>query len=451
MLAGLVAAACGRIGFDDRLARNDGATGDVQSAPSPSLWVVGGQLGANGSRTVYESADGVTWTDHGDRLPFELRNGSMVRFHDALYFMGGVNAPAMPNHTEVLRSPDGVTWTKVGDLPFSQESTIPFVYDDQIWLVGGEVLDGDPTTIESTVWRSADGITWVNADGSTATRAGSLPFPRDLAAGFVYAGRMWLVGGKHTSSGINDNVWQTIDGVHWYDADGNPASAAGNVPFGVWASSYAVFHDRMWVVGGEPSAVVADIAVSSDGITWSSPGAHDNPPRSFGSLVVAGDRMFLIGGTGPSGAEQSSVLASADGLTWAPVSSLPAPRTQLAAAAFAPRLENTRLGFTTGPQMVSSGGCSTAITVESRDDLGTPTDVTSDLVVKLYGFTSATGLPDATVFYADASCQAAVSSIVISAGTRSADLFFRAVGAGPHRIVAWAAGMDVAAQTATVQ
>jgi hypothetical protein len=440
------AAACGRIGFDPI----GDAGGPGTTASTPRLWLLGGSDGSGVTATVFASSDGVTWQDAGAQLPAASYDAAVLRFHDAIYYIGG--GDSVLTRTTVLRSADGIQWSQVGDLPVGGVSVISYVYDDQMWIVGGETTDNTPSTIRTSVWRSSDGVTWQNANGSPGTANGSLPFGRDLTVGLVFAGRMWLIGGKDITATFRTNVWQSIDGVLWLNADDSAASEDGAFPIPLWGGDNGtVFQDRMWVVGDDDgTAIRSDVYSSADGQVWTPATGHDNPPRSGASIVAYRGQLWMIGGA-PSYAIHADpgVFRSADGVTWTHVGDLPAPRALAnTVVAFEPGMPDTRLAFTGGTTNLTNGACSPAFTVQSEDDAGNATQVAQPATAYLYEFAPATGVIDGLLhFFSDAGCTTAIDRVALDPNLPAPQLYMRATASGSHRVIAWAADRDIASTT----
>ncbi|MCC6337293.1 MAG: DUF2341 domain-containing protein [Myxococcales bacterium] len=104
-----------------------------------------------------------------------------------------------------------------------------------------------------------------------------------------------------------------------------------------------------------------------------------------------------------------------------------------------------QLAFTTPSRSVAAGACSPVVALETRDALGSPLDVSADTTVAL----AASPAVD-FAFYSDDTCQRPVTSVEVSRGSHSANLYFRGTKAGVFDLTASAAGLTDATQQATV-
>ena len=98
---------------------------------------------------------------------------------------------------------------------------------------------------------------------------------RDGAGAATYNGKMWVLGGwaddpagGSAHVGYND-VWSSTDGLNWTqvrpNTPGNPSVWEGR-----HCGGYAVFKNKIWIVGGDPllKHYQNDVWSSSDGVNW---------------------------------------------------------------------------------------------------------------------------------------------------------------------------------------
>jgi len=165
-------------------------------------------------------------------------------------------------------------------------------------------------------------------------------FPaRDGAGALVYHDRMWLIGGwnpgdKKTNpihSDCNNEVWNSVDGVHWARVKANTHLDDSFDPTTDWearhTAGYAVFQDKMWIVGGDPllGHYQFDVWNASDGVHWHHVNPH-NPvpwgPRVLPVTFVFQDKLWILGGqTLPQFAPADEVFYhdiwnTGDGIHW---------------------------------------------------------------------------------------------------------------------------------------
>ncbi len=164
------------------------------------------------------------------------------------------------------------------------------------------------------------------------------PFaPRDGAGALTFGGRMWLIGGwnpndkGHFPRTCNNEVWSSADGADWRPEKPNTFLDASFDPARDWegrhTAGYVVFHDRMWIVGGDPiqKHYQDDVWNSADGRSWTRVNP-DRPvpwgPRILHHTFVFKDRIWVLGGqTLPQFAPAveafyRDVWNSADGVRW---------------------------------------------------------------------------------------------------------------------------------------
>src|SRR5262249_41043100 len=113
------------------------------------IWVLGGGTYDTPNRPlrqffndVWSSADGVSWTQHVARAPWEAR-----QYHEVAVFDGRLwvlEGYAMSNRTDVWHSADGVHWHEVPQTPWkARHAASVFVHDGALWVVAGNNMEND--------------------------------------------------------------------------------------------------------------------------------------------------------------------------------------------------------------------------------------------------------------------------------------------------------------------
>ncbi len=148
--------------------------------------------------------------------------------------------------------------------------------------------------------------------------------PRDGAGALSFRGRMWFIGGWNPSASqreffpriCNNEVWSSPEGAEWTLVKPNTFKDSTFDATADWegrhTAGYAVFRDRMWIVGGDVNQgrYQNDVWNSVDGRTWEFVN-RDQPvpwrPRALHYTVVHDDRIWVIGGqTMPAFAKETS-------------------------------------------------------------------------------------------------------------------------------------------------
>jgi len=201
------------------------------------MWVIGGSDVTGRLNDVWQSTDGVTWTQVTANAPFAKRSShTSVVFDDKLWVIGGSDRVNGENikFNDVWQSSDGINWAQVtAEAPFSKRSShTSVVFDNKIWVIGG--FDGNSDRLND-VWQSSDGMTWAQVTAEA-------PFSkRNLHTTVVFDDKMWVIDGLHDD---DDDVWQSSDGINW-------APVTSNFSFSDrYAHASVVFNNKMWVIGG---------------------------------------------------------------------------------------------------------------------------------------------------------------------------------------------------------
>jgi hypothetical protein len=203
-------------------------------------------------------------------------------------------------------------WVKVTDrAAFApRDGAGAVVFRNRMWLLGGW-NPGDavhfPRVCNNEVWSSSDGAAWALIKPNTFGRPGFATQSdwegRHTAGYAVFRDRMWIIGGDANQGHYQNDVWSSEDGRHWTQVNsGRP------VPWAPRALHYTlVFRGKVWVMGGQTMPAFAparevfyrDIWNSADGVHWERvlPEEPWWPARGMiGGSVVFGDRMWILGG-----------------------------------------------------------------------------------------------------------------------------------------------------------
>jgi N-acetylneuraminic acid mutarotase len=189
-------------------------------------------------------------------------------------------------------------WTKITDNAAfaARDGAGALVFQNQMWLLGGWNPNDKkffPRVCNSEVWSSSDGAQWTLQ--THADWEG-----RHTAGYAVYRNKMWIIGGDPIQGHYQNDVWSSADGVLW-------EQATNRVPWGPRALHHtAVFKEKLWVLGGqttpqfapEQEAFYNDVWCSQNGAQWERvlPHAPWSPRGMIGGSVVFKDRLWLLGG-----------------------------------------------------------------------------------------------------------------------------------------------------------
>ena len=264
------------------------------------LWLLGGWFNSNsiGPRDVWSSADGLDWTQatptagwqHGDLPTTLVHNGKM-------WFMGGWYAGRLPQASasnQVWSSTDGARWECVtNNAGWSPRlGAAGVVFHGKMWTLGGveRYFDGEEHHLRNDVWCSADGAKWEQATGN-APWAG-----RAFHGALTFQDKIWVFGGGNylpTYTGFND-IWNSPDGVHW-------SRVTDHAPWHprIWFST-VVYRNRMWILGGwsnNPSKNWNDVWYTADGVDWKELQTRTIwSERHEHSAYVHDDRIWVVAG-----------------------------------------------------------------------------------------------------------------------------------------------------------
>lgn len=168
--------------------------------------------------------------------------------------------------------------------------------------------------------------------------------PRDGAGALSYQGKMWFIGGWNPSAAqrkyfpriCNNEVWNSSDGKSWSLVKPNSFRDQSFDPTADWegrhTAGYAVFRDKMWIIGGDVNQghYQNDVWNSTDGLNWVLV-SRGKPlpwaPRALHYTVVHDDQIWVIGGQAmPAFAKDNpievfyrDIWTTQDGVNWTEV------------------------------------------------------------------------------------------------------------------------------------
>ena len=207
------------------------------------LWAIKG--------SVWNSSDGVNWTRVSEKTPFGVRGyGECVVFQDKIWHLG--------SGQDVWNTTDGVNWTCVqAQAPFGKRyGSAVAIYDGKLWLCGGCVqIPNDPPekhypkfTTYNDVWSSPDGVTWTRVLEHAPWAERMWFVSRE------YAGKLWIIGGFSNKEAKNlAEAWTTTDGINWTPMNSDPMWSPRHEP------TIYVYDGSFWVVAGNSWPLMNDV------------------------------------------------------------------------------------------------------------------------------------------------------------------------------------------------
>ena len=268
-----------------------------------------------------------------------------VYFNNKIWVIGGVKSSATSAGViaiDVWSSVDGANWTQEGTLPFVADEIHPVVFNKKIWIIGG--ANGG---LNNSIWYSSNGIQWIHQDTNlTLPGIQDAPWGSKYQFTFtVFKNKMWVLGGATGSGLVTNDIWSSIDGLSWIHEDTDSlTSGIQDATWGIREGHTAlVLNDKFYILGGANTGPnnngyvnVDDVWSSIDGIHWTLVLAHapwaahqlsgSSFPdvRYYHSSFVLDNKIFLVAGQKPSlscgttGCTQPSndIWSSTDGLNW---------------------------------------------------------------------------------------------------------------------------------------
>ena len=159
---------------------------------------------------IWTSTDGTTWKEGVQDAEWSPRKGhGLVEFQNKLWLFGGetsVDEHKAPDEfiNDIWTSEDGKRWIRVlekAPWPVRGNPRV-IVYDDKLWLIGGQGL--------SDIWNSSDGKVWSKI-------MDECPWGNRYDYGVLaFDNRLWIFGGRQANPrNAFQDVWSSPDGITW--------------------------------------------------------------------------------------------------------------------------------------------------------------------------------------------------------------------------------------------
>jgi hypothetical protein len=225
---------------------------------------------------TWYSADGVHWTK--STLTNAIHNHAFldyVLFKDAVFGFGNFegNIEQFTLKLEIYKTTDFRNWDTISrnsNLP-ARFFYHPFVFDNRIWIIGGEDKDRQ----YADIWNSTDGIKWNK-------QKDDLPFGKRSSSQIVSLNnKLYLIG---------FDVWSSTDALNWQkvtDAIVTNQQVSGNA---------IVYDNKIWLLGcNRNEQFTSQVLFSSDGKNWL---AQNAPwlPRGGVAAAVHKNKIYMTGG-----------------------------------------------------------------------------------------------------------------------------------------------------------
>ena len=298
----------------------------------------------------------IPWNDN--TAPYSRKHFSPVVYNNKIWVLGGETIAGSQVRDVWTFDFNNEQWTQPIN-PFtnspmqisyiSKYSSV--VYNDgsgeKIWILGGmgEFLD---TTTMTTKYDITNQI--LTFDGSSLAPLNPNInvgwSPRIFHSSVVYNNKIWVLGGIRADSSYIRDVW-SFDGSTWIQHANPPWNQRHS--FGA-----VVYNNKIWVLGGQKwysgKAVSSNEVWSFDGSTWTQ---YANAPWSgrynFAS-VVSDNKIWILGGWSDEENTEFKEVWSFDGSTWTQHTEIPWTKRK-----YVTSVEHDNKIFLLGGQTGSSG------------------------------------------------------------------------------------------------
>jgi hypothetical protein len=248
------------------------------ASASGKLYVIGGfDAAGNSLRTVWVF-DGSRWSA-GPRLPLGLDHTSAATLDGRVYVAGG---HSFGRDSARLFRLDGASWTELRPMRHPRGGHALIAFEGRLYAIGGNTVSANVAPVEE-----------YDPSSGAWTDVGSLPWPRNHVAGFVFAGSVCVAGGRSPNTARVDCF--NPASRSWAPTPNLPRSTSG-------AGAVALDDGTVVVMGGEDAAeskVVVQLVHMTAG-QWSAPQTMLVPRHGF-QLAVFEGRAWACGGGAEAG------------------------------------------------------------------------------------------------------------------------------------------------------
>lgn len=248
-----------------------------------------------------------TWR-YGPALPEGRHHGQLVAVKDQLFLFGGfiqAHGGDWSASADVLQfNAEQQRWLKVASLPAPLSETVSWVLDHKVHLVSGR----SPATKANAQWQDQQDVAthWIFDPKSLKTEVGpALPEAKNSAAGVVFDGMGYLVGGRQVKGGNKA-------GIHSFNPKNQQWTAQKNMPEAQAGLAAAVLNLQLWILGGEffeqGGGVFHKVwAYSLADNNWQLQGEMPVPRHGLGAVALD-NAIYVIGGATAAGLKQTSAV-----------------------------------------------------------------------------------------------------------------------------------------------
>jgi hypothetical protein len=146
-----------------------------------------------------------TWTQSPNTLPATVAWGKLVNAGNSLYFVGGQNTAGTAQTAVYYNTPSagvpGAWATATNGLPAARTELAAAVWNNRIYISGGQTGGVDQTTVYASPSQSAGGNI---VSAWTATGMTALPIARMGHTMIAYAGNLYVMGGSDGTNYLSD-------------------------------------------------------------------------------------------------------------------------------------------------------------------------------------------------------------------------------------------------------
>lgn len=266
--------------------------------------------------TIYDPATD-QWS-YGPNLPFPMHHVALVSNSGFLTAIGGFARDhnggwQMQDRVWEINNLDQSFWQEVAPLPIPQAETVSVSLNGRIHVVGGRSPSGSLNRDWGDHIDTAKHWAFYANENEWVEMA-SLPEQRNSAAGAVYRGALYFIGGRTVSGGNSARV-DIYDPIsdRWQRAAPLPAPTRLGAPIGqgglaaaTWDGYIYAFGGEWFQSGGNAGGVYSEVwEYDPREDKWRAVAAMPRPRHGLGAVALQ-DGIYVLGGAARVGGNETS-------------------------------------------------------------------------------------------------------------------------------------------------
>lgn len=189
-------------------------------------------------------------------MPTGRQHVAGCELNGVVYVLGGLESWSIISDKVEAYNPATDSWTSPTSLPVPKHNIIVASYNDEIYVIGGEVLNG------TDIWHISQSLEIYNANLNVWTTGSSLPEPRCQGRTIVYNNEIYVFGGWTYDA--NDDFIVT-NSVWIYNPETDNWRTSTSTPLPVTTCGTTIIGNNIYLMGGFRDDLFVSISENLEG------------------------------------------------------------------------------------------------------------------------------------------------------------------------------------------